>query len=60
MITVIKHGDKKKVECEECGALLRYQVTDVAYEITKDANCSKRYFIVCPDCRARVYMEGDK
>ena len=60
MITVIKHGDKKKIECEECGALLRYQIVDIAYEITKDANNTKRYFITCPDCRERVYLEGSK
>lgn len=60
MITVIKHGDKKIIECEECGAVLRYQLGDIHYEMTGYADYPKRNFIICPDCNARVYMEDDK
>ena len=59
MVEVIKHGEKNIVECDFCGASLRYSVEDIKeqenYLSQRDSYTEK--YIVCPDCKNRVVVK---
>ena len=48
MINVIRHGDKKRIACPECGCIFTYQKEDMGRKQTgmNDFNS----FVRCPDC----------
>lgn len=71
MVTVIRPGHFKTIECSECGALLRYDETcDVKLETSHifvgfasaPMDCSGiRKFITCPQCEHQnILTNGDK
>jgi ribosomal protein S27E len=60
MIEVLKHGNKKKVTCEECGAELRYQPEDVKKDKSLEGVAGYIEYIVCPDCETRVVVYASK
>ena len=62
MIEIIKPGTKKKIECEECGAILRYEQEDIqigAVLISPLSTDSKKY-IVCPQCNYKIILEATR
>ena len=48
MIEIVKHGNKRKAECNECGCVFRYE--------REDTKCQQygmnewKTEITCPDC----------
>ena len=58
MVEVIKHGEKNIVDCDFCGAQLKYATDDIKekeYYITQRDTDFTRY-IVCPDCKNHVEL----
>ena len=59
MVEILKHGDKNIIECDFCGALLKYSVEDIKrYEdfIFQRKSEIKKY-IECPDCNNKVFFQ---
>ena len=58
MIEVIKKGSIKKVECGDCGSLLRYdekedvQTTQQKHEL----GTFTKEFIICPNCGSELVL----
>ena len=62
MIEIIRPGTKKKIECGECGAILRYEQEDIqtgAVLISPLSTGSKKY-IVCPQCNHQIILEAQR
>ena len=59
MVEVIKHGEKNIIDCNFCGAQLRYSVDDIKkqekYLSQRDSYFEK--YIVCPDCKNKVVIK---
>lgn len=59
MIEVIKQGNKNQIECDYCGALLRYGVDDIK---RKERICGQlgetleEQTITCPCCNYNIYL----
>lgn len=51
MIEIIKRGTKAKADCRECGAVLRYEASDVQVAPT-----GVRRWIDCPQCEAEIVL----
>jgi hypothetical protein len=51
MIKVLRKGTKRKIECENCGALLQYEEED----IQDNGYCE---YIICPECKCRIALRG--
>lgn len=48
MITILRHGDKKRTTCHNCACIFTYQKEDV---ITKDRGRNEiDHYVICPDC----------
>ena len=48
MIKILKHGDKRTIECKECGCIFSYEKEDVTTEqIGMNEHMS---YVQCPDC----------
>lgn len=62
MIEVLREGNKKKIECNECGALLRYQTNDVRTERIYLAPREEgiRKYIICPLCQEKIILEAKR
>lgn len=62
MITVITVGDRinKQVECQECGSLLGYTLTDIQEKTEIGCNRNKTItkYINCPECKSDVFLSG--
>jgi len=56
MITVIKHGTKKAVDCTCCGSKLMYEREDVKTDQTGMNEYEK--YILCPVCKEKIRV-GD-
>ena len=58
MVEVIKHGEKNIVECNFCGALLRYLYGDIKmYEdFISPRESELKEYINCPDCKNKVII----
>lgn len=64
MIEIIEAGTKKKVRCNNCGALLSYERSDVKTDrprvrtpFERDNVFTKEYeYITCPQCKKIVYL----
>lgn len=48
MIKIIKHGNKRTVECKECGCVFTYEKEDVTTEQTGMNEYTS--YVMCPDC----------
>ena len=58
MVKVIKYGQKRRVTCEKCGAVLEYDKEDVK-TIQAGMNEYERQ-IICPVCNENVnILKGD-
>lgn len=59
MVEVIKHGEKNIIDCDFCGAQLKYSVDDMKeqekYLTQRDGSIEK--YIVCPDCKNKVIIK---
>ena len=56
MVEVIKHGEKNIIDCDFCGAQLKYTADDIKekeYYISQRESDFVKY-IVCPDCNNNV------
>lgn len=58
MIKVLKEGTKKKVECEDCGALLQYEKEDIQEQ--KVGLNGYYEYIICPECKYRIGLRGTR
>lgn len=66
MIKIIKPGTLRKVTCNNCGAVLRYDTTeDMKTENVKSflANCVEVYkrqqqYIICPQCKNKIVLNA--
>ena len=61
MIEILKMGTKKQIECEACGALLRYEKEDVKegdywHQWTPYTN----KYIICPQCNEKIILEATR
>lgn len=54
-VKVIKHGNKRTVECNNCGCLFEYEKEDVS--TLKTGFNEYEYFIDCPDCRQQITVD---
>ena len=52
---VVKEGTKRRVECNECGAILEYIRSDVCSEQVHYQEYA--YYVVCPCCENKVKAE---
>lgn len=52
MLRVIRHGKKRRVECEECGSVIEYEKEDVK-EVRTHIN-EYGYEIYCPVCGKNI------
>ena len=61
MIEVLREGNKKKIECDECGALLRYEKEDI-HELSASVlgMYHKQTYITCPQCNSRIILEAQR
>lgn len=62
MIEIIKAGTKNRIECNNCGALLSYTVSDIKEEeryITQRETYTQKY-IICPQCNNKIVLESQK
>lgn len=58
MIKIIRQGNKKKkIECENCEAILQYEPEDIRE--TK-AKVSWKRFIICPQCNNEIIIESSR
>ena len=62
MIEILEAGTKKKVRCNNCGALLSYEKSDVKEEQIKtmmplgDPHKMVKEYITCPQCKESIYL----
>ena len=54
MITVIKHGSRRKLTCPDCGCEFIFQNEDIMYGDQRDYYSE----VKCPDCGHRCDTEG--
>lgn len=64
MIEIIEAGTKKKVRCNNCGALLSYEKSDIKEETVKtmmplgDSHKITKKYIKCPRCKENIYLSN--
>ena len=58
MIKVLKKGTKRKIECNNCGALLQYEKEDIQeQQIALNAYYE---YIICPECKYCIGLRGTR
>ena len=55
MIKILKDGTKRKVKCNGCGAVLRFDKSDIKSELIVYSYCSVE-FIHCPQCGHKIIL----
>lgn len=55
MIKILKEGTKQKVECDRCGATLRFDISDIKYDGIRYCVGFKKY-IRCPQCGHKIIL----
>lgn len=65
MVEVIKHGEikKKKIDCNSCGAVLRYEDSDIITRRLQNMFglvIGEERYIVCPDCKGAILINNNK
>lgn len=65
MIQVIQHGNKKRIVCQNCGALLSYdEKEDVQKEESKISAGGQGFavnagrYIICPQCKNKIMLSA--
>ena len=60
MVEIIKKGDKRLVDCFDCGSILKFDAPDIYRDKTQsydyDVGESYDYYVVCPECKEKVYV----
>ena len=57
MIKILKEGTKQKVECDRCGAKLRFDESDIKSELVEYGYCGGYVeFIHCPQCGHKIMI----
>lgn len=57
MIKILKDGTKRKVKCNGCGAVLRFDESDIKSELVGYSYCSGYVeFILCPQCGHKIIL----
>ena len=58
MVEVIQHGDENIIDCDFCGAKLKYAIDDIKEKeyCTSQRDSDFIKYIVCPDCRNHVEL----
>lgn len=59
MVEVIKQGNKNQIECDYCGALLRYGVDDIKKKeriIGQRGESYTEKYITCPCCNYNIVL----
>lgn len=54
MVKVIQHGNKRRVRCENCGALLEYKKEDT--KVIQTVMNEYERSIICPECEESVVV----
>ena len=49
MIKVIKYGNKRRIQCQECGSLIEYEEEDI--RISQTSGNGYEGVIDCPVCK---------
>lgn len=59
MVEILKHGNKKIIECTLCGAKLRYSKEDEKQETVQDTPTYSYFksYVVCPDCGEKITIK---
>lgn len=59
MITVIKHGNRKTITCEECGCLFSYEADDIKKTEESYDKFGFEYscFVECPQCKNTCFIK---
>ena len=62
MIEIIRPGTKKKIECGECGAILRYEQEDIQIGsvLISPLSTGNKKYIVCPQCNYKIILEAPR
>ena len=62
MIKILREGNKKQVECNDCGALLQYEGEDIHCEeiYTSPMKYYNRRYITCPQCKNKIILEATR
>lgn len=61
MIEVIKKGTRNRIECNYCGAVLAYDGEDIQKkEEYWECKCYITKYIICPQCKNEIVMEGTR
>lgn len=56
MITVIKHGNKRRIVCPECNCIFMYEECDV--KTTRSGPNEYDRTLDCPDCGSLIRFTG--
>ena len=62
MVEVIRHGEKNIIDCDFCGAQLKYSYEDIKEReimLSQMEGWTETY-IVCPDCKNKVVLKGSE
>ena len=63
MIEILRVGTKKQIECQECGALLRYEEGDIKtseYYVGSSIPQYSQKYIICPQCNQKIILEAQR
>jgi RNase P subunit RPR2 len=61
MITILKKGTKKTINCYNCGALLSYEGEDIEVKtVSTRFSSSSISYITCPQCQEQIRLESTK
>ena len=57
MIKILKYGTKRKIKCDGCGAVLRFDEPDIKSEEVGYGYCGGFVeFIHCPQCDHKIII----
>ena len=58
MVEVIQHGDKNIIDCDFCGAKLKYTTDDIKEKERYITQCDADFikYIICPDCKNHIEL----
>ena len=59
MVEVLQHGDKNIIDCDFCGAKLKYMACDIKEKehYIDQRNSEFIKYITCPDCKSRIELK---
>jgi Zn finger protein HypA/HybF involved in hydrogenase expression len=57
MVEILKYGTKMQIDCQNCRAVLKYDLKDMYEGKTNISQKVKKRYIICPQCREKVIIE---